>query len=163
MNIFSINKKDISKIIYSDKTINDFKIIKIYPSTLKIEIKKTNFLAITKKKGRDYYVLENGNLIQIHNQKLKLPFIFGDVDVNNFLDFKKMIDSSVLEFNQIENFYYFKSNRWDILTKSGLILKMPINLTAKKLDVIFEIIQKQNFDDVKIIDFRQKNMMVIND
>ena len=163
MSIFSINKKDISKIIYSDKTINDFEIIKVYPSTLKIKIKKTNFLAITKKNGRNYYVLENGNLIKVQNQDLKLPYIFGDVDINNFLDLKKMIDSSVLGFNVIENFYYFKSTRWDILTKSGLIIKMPINLTVKKINFIFEIIQKQNFDDVKILDFRQENMMITND
>ena len=161
--IFSINKKDISKIIYSDKTINDFEIIKMYPSTLQIKIKKTNFLAITKKNGRNYYVLENGNLIKVQNQDLKLPYIFGDVDINNFLDLKKMIDSSVLGFNEIENFYYFKSTRWDILTKSGLIIKMPINLTVKKINFIFEIIQKQNFDDVKILDFRQENMMITND
>ena len=163
MSIFSINKKDISKIIYSDKTINDFEIIKMYPSTLQIKIKKTNFLAITKKNGRNYYVLENGNLIKVQNQDLKLPYIFGDVDINNFLDLKKMIDSSVLGFNEIENFYYFKSTRWDILTKSGLIIKMPINLTVKKINFIFEIIQKQNFDDVKILDFRQENMMITND
>ena len=161
--IFSINKKDISKIIYSDKTINDFEIIKMYPSTLQIKIKKTNFLAITKKNGRNYYVLENGNLIKTQNQNLKLPYIFGDVDINNFLDLKKIIDSSALGFNEIENFYYFKSTRWDILTKSGLIIKMPINLTVKKINFFFEIIQKQNFDDVKILDFRQENMMITND
>ncbi len=163
MSIFSINKKDISKIIYSDKTINDFEIIKMYPSTLQIKIKKSNFLAITKKNGRNYYVLENGNLIKTQNQDLKLPYIFGDVDINNFLDLKKKIDSSVLGFNEIENFYYFKSTRWDILTKSGLIIKMPINLTVKKINFFFEIIQKQNFDDVKILDFRQENMMITND
>ena len=163
INIFSFNKKNVSKIINSNKTIEEFNIIKIYPSTLKIEIKKTKFLAITKKNGIDYLVASNENLIEIKDTNLELPYIFGDIDVNNFLNFKKIIDISNFEFNKIKSLYYFKSNRWDIITKDGLLLKMPINLTVKKVNLIFEIIKKNNFNDVKIIDFRQNNLMVINE
>jgi len=163
INIFLFDKKYISKIIYSNKTIEEFEIDKVYPSTLNIEIKKTKFLAVTKKNGIDYLVGANGNLLEIQDNGLELPFIFGNIDVNNFLYFKKIIDISNFEFNKIKNLYYFKSNRWDIVTKDGLILKMPINLTIKKLNLIFEIIQKNNFGDAKFIDFRQNNMMVIND
>ena len=163
MNIFLFNEKDVSKIIYSNKIIEEFGIVKIYPSTLNIEIKKTKFLAITKKGGIDYLVASNGNLIKKNDISLKLPYIFGDIDVENFLFFKKIIDISDFEFNKIKNLYYFKSNRWDIITKEGLLLKIPINLTVKKLNLIFEIIQKNNFSDVKIADFRQSNMMVINE
>ena len=163
INIFSFNKKDVSKIINSNKTIEEFNIIKIYPSTLKIEIKKTKFLAITKKNGIDYLVASNENLIEIKDTNLELPYIFGDIDVNNFLNFKKIIDISNFEFNKIKSLYYFKSNRWDIMTKDGLLLKMPINLTVKKVNLIFEIIKKNNFNNVKIIDFRQNNFMVINE
>ena len=42
-NIFLFNKKDISKIINSNKTVQEFNITKIYPSKLKIEIKKRIF------------------------------------------------------------------------------------------------------------------------
>ena len=163
INIFEFNKKDISKIIYSNKIIESFKIIKIYPSTLKIDIQKTKFLAITKKNGNDYIVLENGNLIEYKDENLDLPFIFGDVNVNNFLFFKKMIDSSKFEFKKIKNLYYFKSNRWDILTNQGLTLKMPLDLTVQELNNFFKIIKKDNFRDMKLFDFRQKNMMVINE
>jgi len=163
INIFSFSKKDVSKIINSNKTIEEFNIIKIYPSTLKIEIKKTKFLAITKKNSIDYLVASNENLIEIKDTNLELPYIFGDIDVNNFLNFKKIIDISNFEFNKIKSLYYFKSNRWDIMTKDGLLLKMPINLTVKKVNLIFEIIKKNNFNDVKIIDFRQNNLMVINE
>ena len=27
---------------------------------------------------------------------------------------------------KIKNLYYFKSNRWDILTKDGIIIKIPL-------------------------------------
>ena len=163
INIFLFNKKKISKIIYSNKIIEKFNIVKIYPSTLNIEIEKTKFLAIKKKNNIDYLVASNRNLIEIKDHNLELPYIFGDIDVNNFLSFKEIIDISNFEFNEIKNLYYFKSNRWDIVTKDGLLLKMPSNLTLKKMNFIFEIIKKDNFSDLKIIDFRQNNMMVINE
>ena len=163
INIFSFNKQDVSKIINSNEIVDEFDIIKIYPSTLKINIKKTKFLAITKKKGIDYLVLSNGNIIEIKDTNLELPYIFGNIDVNNFLYFKKIIDTSNFEFSEIKKFYYFKSNRWDITTKDGLILKMPMNLSVEKLNLIFEIKKKDYFNKVKIFDFRQNNMMVINE
>ena len=163
INIFSFNKQDVSKMINSNEIVDEFDIIKIYPSTLKINIKKTKFLAITKKKGIDYLILSNGNIIEIKDTNLELPYIFGNIDVNNFLYFKKIIDTSNFEFSEIKKFYYFKSNRWDITTKDGLILKMPMNLSVEKLNLIFEIKKKDYFNKVKIFDFRQNNMMVINE
>ena len=161
-NIFLFDKKDISKKIYSNKIVEEFKISKIYPSTLNIEIKKAEFLAITKNNNNDYLVGSNGKLIEIENNYQNLPFIFGDIDIDNFLNFKKIVDNSNLDFNEIQDLYYFKSNRWDIKTKDGLTIKMPYDLTVKKLNLIFVIIQKENFKDIEIIDLRQDNMMVIN-
>ena len=40
---------------------------------------------------------------------------------------------------------------------------MPSKLTLSKMNLIFEIIKKDSFNDIKIIDFRQNNMMVINE
>ncbi len=162
-NIFLFNKKDISKIINSNKTVQEFNITKIYPSKLKIEIKKTNFLALTKKSGINYIVLENGNLLEKKHSSLELPFIFGDINVKNFLFFKNLVDASNFDFKKIKNLYYFKSNRWDILTKDGIIIKMPFNLTLENLNQIFEIIKEDKFENAKIIDFRQNNLMITNE
>ena len=163
INIFLFEKKNILKKIYSNKIVEKLKIFKNYPSTLNIEIKKTKFLAITKKNNNDYLIGTNGNLIKINNNILDLPYIFGNVDVNNFLYFKEIIDNSNFKFNEIKNLYYFKSNRWDMITKDGLTLKMPHDLTVKKLNLVFEIIQRNDFNDDKIIDYRQSNMVVINE
>jgi cell division protein FtsQ len=162
INIFLLDKKKITKKIYSYKIIEKIKIFKNYPSTLNIEIKKTKFLAITKKNNIDYLIGANGNLIKVNDTISDLPYIFGNIDVNNFLYFKEIIDNSNFRFNDMENLYYFKSNRWDVITKGGLTLKMPSNLTVKKLNLMFKIIQENDFNDNKIIDFRQSDMMVIN-
>ena len=162
-NIFLFDKKDISQKIYSNKFVEKFKIFKLYPSTLNIEIEKTKFLAITKKDNNDYLIGTNGNLIELNNSIFNLPYIFGNINVENFLEFKKIIDISNLRFDEIENFYYFKSNRWDIKTKKGISLKLPPNLTVQKLNLIYEIIEKNDFISNKTFDFRQNNMMVINE
>ena len=161
-NIFLFDEKNISKKIYSNKIVEKLKVFKNYPSTLNIEIQKTKFLAFRKKNNNNYYVGANGNLIKVDNINLDLPFIFGNVDASNFLYFKEIIDNSNFKFNDIKNLYYFKSNRWDVITKDGLTLKMPSNLTVEKLNLMFKIIQKNDFDDDKIIDYRQDNMIVIN-
>ena len=162
-NIFLFNKENISQKIYSNKFIETFKIFKLYPSTLNIEIVKTKFLAITKKNNNDYLIGANGKLIKLNGTISNLPYIFGNINVEHFLKFKKMIDNSNFRYNEIENFYYFKSNRWDVKTKKGLSLKFPSNLTVQKLNLIYEIIEKNDFNKNKTLDFRQNNMMVINE
>ena len=162
-NIFLFDKKDISKIIYSNKSIEEFEVDKIYPSSLNIEIKKTKLLALTKKNNTNFVIGANGNLLNIRDDITELPFVFGDVDLNNFLYLKEIIDISNFEYNSIKDLYYFKSNRWDILTKDGSILKMPKNLTVEKLNLIFKIIKNQKLNNAKTFDFRQKNMLVINE
>ncbi len=74
-----------------------------------------------------------------------------------------MIEISNLDFTEVENLFYFKSNRWDILTQDGLTLKMPADVTIEKLNFIYKIINQDKFKDVKTIDFRQNNLMIIND
>ena len=162
INIFLFDKQNISEKIYSNKIVEKLNVFKKYPSTLNIEIKKTKFLAMTKKDKSNYFIGANGNLIKVDSANLDLPFIFGNVETDDFLNFKKIIDNSNFKFNDIENLYYFKSNRWDVTMKNGLTLKMPPNLTLEKLNLIFEMIQRNVFDDNKIIDYRQNNMIVIN-
>ena len=125
-NIFLFNKKNISEKIYSNNFVENFKIFKLYPSTLNVEIKKTKFLAITQKNNKNYLIGTNGKLIEIEDTISNMPFIFGNINVQNFLKFKKAIDNSNFKFNEIENLYYFKSNRWDVKTKEGLSLKTII-------------------------------------
>ena len=162
-NIFIFDKKIISQKISSNKYVEKFEIFKIYPSTLNIEIEKTKFLAFTKKNNNDYLIGTNGKLIKSNDEISNLPFIFGNINIENFFIFKKIIDESNFQFSEIENMYYFKSKRWDIRTNEGLLLKFPSNLTVQKLNLIYEIIKKNDFNSNKILDFRQTSMIVINE
>ena len=162
-NLIFLDKDKFLKKIFSNKSIEDLSVFKNYPSELKIFIKKTNFLAVTKKNNQNYFVGSNGNLILTKNYEDNLPFIFGDIEPNDFLKLKDLIDNSEIEFDQIKNFYFFKSKRWDIETKNNLIVKLPLNEIETSLHYLSKIIISEKFNDVKLIDLRQKNQIILND
>ena len=113
-----LDKVEISKKIFANKTVEDLSVFKNYPSELQIFIKKTNFLAIIKKNNQNYYIGSNGNLILTKNSLESLPFIFGNVEPDDFLKLKTYINNSEFNFDKIKNLYFFKSKRWDIETKN---------------------------------------------
>ena len=162
-NIFLINGSEIKKKIISINTIEQFKIYKNYPSTLKIDIKKTKFLALTKKNGLDYFVGSNGKLIKKNDSISNLPYIFGDLDIQKFLELKNKIDKSNFEFNNILNFYLFKSKRWDIETSEGYTIKLPVKNVEKTLNLFTRLSKDEKFKDGMIIDFRQKDQIIFNE
>ena len=158
-----LNKDKISKKIFANKAVEDLFVFKNYPSELDIFIKKTNFLAITKKNNQNYYIGSNGNLILTKKKLKNLPFIFGDVEPDDFLKLKNYIDNSQFNFDQIKNFYFFKSKRWDIKTKNGLTIKLPLNEVETSLNNLSKIITSEKFKNKKIIDLRQKDQVILND
>jgi len=158
-----LDKIEISKRIFANKTVEEFSVFKSYPSELKIFIKKTNFLAITKKNNQNYYIGSNGNLILTKNSLENLPFIFGNVEPNDFLKLKAYINNSEFNIEKIKNLYFFKSKRWDIETKDGLLIKLPLNQIEKSLNNLSKIIILEEFKNKKIIDLRQTNQFILND
>ena len=162
-NIISLNKDEVTKKIFSNKIVEDVFIFKKYPSDLKIFIKKTDFLAVTKKNNQDYYIGSNGNLILSKNILKNLPFVFGDVEAKEFLKLKSQIDKSKFEFDQIKNLFFFKSKRWNIETKNGLIIKLPLNQIDSSLNTLSKIMNEEQFKDKKLIDLRNNGKVIINE
>jgi Cell division septal protein len=130
-NIFSINRINLKSNIDSINIVEKFEIFKNYPSTLEVKIKKTKFVALTKKNGIDYFIGTNGKLIETNDLILKLPYVFGDLDVEEFTSIKSEIDKSNFNFNQISKLYFYKSKRWDIETIKGNIIKLPMKNMKK--------------------------------
>jgi len=160
-NIFFIDNLEISKNINSNNLVEKFWVFKEYPSTININLIKTNFLGITKINNIDYLIGSNGKLIKKRNdQAIDLPFIFGSVDANDFLILKEILDKSNFDASKIENFYYFKSNRWDIKTKKGLVIRLPSEINVNLLNTVNQIIEDENFKNIKTLDFRQTNQII---
>ena len=160
-NIFFVDNFEISKNINSNNFVEKFKVFKEYPSTININIIKTNFLGITKINNIDYLIGSNGKFIKkTDKQIIKLPFIFGSINVDEFLILNEFLNKSNFELSKIESFYYYQSKRWDIKTKKGLIIRLPSELNVNLLNEVLQILEDEKFKDIKTLDFRQKNQII---
>ena len=162
-NIFSVDKLDLKSNFHSINIIEKIEIFKNYPSTLKVKIKKTKFIALVKKNGKEYFIGLNGKLIETNNTFLKLPYVFGDLDLKEFIKLKNKIDKSNFNFNQISNFYYYKSKRWDIETTKGNIIKLSNKNIENNLNLFVRLSKENELNDGSTIDFRQKDQIILNE
>ena len=162
-NLLSIRKSQIKEILNSNNLIEEYEVFKKYPSSIEIKIEKTNFLASTNINGKNYLVGSNGKFINTKDYSQNLPFIFGNFETEKFLDFKNIILQTELKYNNIKNFYYFPSGRWDIEMNSGVLIKLPITRIKESLNLSIDLLDDIEFSNIKILDIRQKNQIVIND
>ena len=162
-NLLSIQKSQIKEILNSNNLIEEYEVFKKYPSSIEIKIEKTNFLASTNINGKNYLVGSNGKFINTKDYSQNLPFIFGNFETEKFLEFKNIILQTDFKYNNIKNFYYFPSGRWDIEMISGVLIKLPIIGIKESLNLSIDLLDDIEFSNIKILDIRQKNQIVIND
>ena len=162
-NIFFLNGVEISKIISSNNLVENYEIFKKYPYALDIKIERTDFLAKINNNGKIFLIGTNGKLSDVKFLDKELPFIFGKPRIDEFIKFTNIIDQSKLSFNQVKNLYFFPSKRWDLELKNNVILKLSKDHTKLSLDQAFEILNDNNFNDIKIVDARIKNQIILND
>ena len=73
------------------------------------------------------------------------------------------IDRSKFDFDQIKNLFFFKSKRWNIETKKGLIIKLPLNQIELSLNILSKIMREEQFKNKKVIDLRNNGQIIMND
>tara|TARA_Y100001935_G_C17272146_1_gene492563 strand:- start:172 stop:843 length:672 start_codon:yes stop_codon:yes gene_type:complete len=161
-NFFLLSSKKIVQIINSNNLVENYKIFKIYPSTLDIQIKKTVLLAKINQKGVLYIVGSNGKLLNSNLSNNELPYIFGKPDITEFLKFKKIIDNSKISYKEIKSFYYFQSKRWDIKLKNNIEIKLSNKNIIESLENAHRFLNDKSFENLKIIDARINNQIIIN-
>ena len=162
-NIFFINKVEINNLISSNPLIEKYQIFKIYPSAIKIMIKKTNFLAQISHNNEIFLIGSNGKLIPNNLQVSDLPYIFGKPEIQEFLKFKQIVDQSKFSFDEIDSLYFFPSKRWDIKLKNNILLKLPNNSTMTSLDYAYEFLENNNIGKFNTIDIRIDSQIILNE
>lgn len=163
LNIFSINPDEISKILNKFNIIGEYKVKKKYPSEILIELKETNILAYFFNNNERTYLGENGKEIKnIELTDIDIPLIIGKVNTSNFLELRKKLIDKGFEFDNFKKFYAFKSNRWDLLYKNKILIKLPIDDLENSLNKLKDIIEQTNIKNIKIIDLRVKNKIILS-
>jgi cell division septal protein FtsQ len=162
-NLFFINKIQITEIIDSNNSIEQYSIFKKYPSSLEIKISKAKFLANVEKNGNNFFLGSNGKLIKTKYQKVNIPHISGNFKNKDFFELKKIINETNFNYNEIEILFFFESGRWDIKTYSGILIRLPKDIKKKYLQLSFDIMSKDKLNKISEIDFRQLNQIIINE
>jgi cell division septal protein FtsQ len=162
-NIFFVKKKKIAEILDINNLIESFHIRKVYPDILSVKINKADFLAIVNQGTNKMIIASNGKLVSLNDVDFltrKLPFVFGKVSNEYFINFKKIIDDSKFDYKEIEEFYFHPSNRIDIKTKGGFLIKLPFKNLSEALRLANLIKKDDKFKNNKILDLRIANHII---
>jgi len=157
-NIFLIAKMDLANEIESNSLVENYFVFKRYPSSLNINIEKTQFLAKINKNGQIFFIGSNGKFIKNDSLNNELPFIFGNPTVKEFFKIREIIDKSKISYSEIKNLYFYPSKRWDLELRDNTIIKLPIDDIDRALNLAIEFL-----DDNKLIDARIENQIILND
>ncbi|MDC1258185.1 cell division protein FtsQ [Pelagibacteraceae bacterium] len=158
-NILFASKEEIEKIMSKYNIIEEYNIKIIYPSTIEIKIKPTNFIA--RLSGNNQLVGANGKLIEDKENNEVLPYIFGEYNTRAFLNLKKDIVQSKFKFTKFKMLYFFPSNRWDILTYDNILIKLPQENISKSLSLAYKIMDSDDFKNKDLIDLRVNSHLII--
>ncbi len=161
-NIFFLPRDFFSKTLKTNNLVHDFEIKKIYPDTIEVKIKKTEFLGKINIDGNSFLIGSNGKLIYSDYTKKNIPQVFGKIKIDNFIEFVKIIRHSKFDFNTITEIYFFPSGRWDVKTKNNKLFKLPLENLKYNLNSIYEIYTNEEFINSKIIDLRFKGKIIFS-
>lgn len=160
-NIFSVKPKNIRRQLNNDSFIESFEIKKIYPNKLRIKVFEKEPIAILQNKKKKFYYTNKDQIISFVNlEKFKnLPLVFGSKE--NFKILLNELKKINFPINKIEEFYFFESNRWDLITNKNQTVKLPIHNYNKSLKNFMNIYKKDNFNKFTIFDYRIKNQLIL--
>ena len=137
-NIFDLKPNELTTILDNFNIISEYKVKKIYPSTIKIEFEETNILAYFFADDKKIFIGENGKKIKEKKfSKDNLPLIVGIFDIENFLFLRKNIIDNGFSFEDFNAFYFYKSNRWDLIYKNNLTIKLPIDNLDHSINLFY--------------------------
>ena len=91
-----------------------------------------------------------------------IPLIVGTIDIKKFLELKKILINKKFKWEDFTTFYSFNSNRWDLIYKDQVTIKLPMNNLDDSLNLLKKIIKKQDVIIFKIIDLRLKDRVILS-
>ena len=163
-NIYKLDYKIIKKILDKNNYIDNYNVLKKYPSKIVVDLKQTKFLAITFKNNQKYIIGSNGKLIdyKIINYNKNLPNVFGNFSSKDFIELSKVLKRKNFRFDDIKDIFFYPSGRLDIKTKNNLTIKLPIKDMDKAIDKFNLIINNDQLKEYNIIDLRISDQIILS-
>ncbi len=162
-NIFFIDEEILKDQINKYSFVENYSVMKFYPSKLIVKLKKTEFLGKTIKNNKYFFIGSNGKFISFDkfDQKIDLPIIYGKFTSEQFLEFNKIIKKANLELNSIKEIFFYPSGRTDIKTINDILIKFPIENLYQALIIANKILNNNNYNN-NIIDLRVPNQLILS-
>ena len=161
-NIFLINKDEVEKLLKNNSFIDNYKIVKVFPSNLLVNVKKTKFVGKTILDGEKFYIGKNGKLTKISlvEKEYNLPQVFGSFQVYEFLKLQEMLIKNGFNLDKIKKYYYYKSKRWDIENNDNVLLRLPSENLENSLKNYRTLMKTNKIIKSNLIDLRIKNKII---
>jgi len=163
-NIFLINKEEFDKKIRINSFLDNYNIVKVFPSKILVNVKKTEFVGKTILDGDKLYIGKNGKFTKIFlvEKEDNLPQVFGNFEVNEFLKLQETLNTNGFDLRKIKKYYYYKSKRWDIENNDDVILMLPSHDIEQSLKNYKLILKTNKVMPGQLIDLRMKNKIILS-
>ena len=161
-NIFKIKEDKVLDKLNKFNFIESIYVKKIMPSSININLSKTSILGKTFINGEEFYIGKNGKFINSNQifEKYKIAKVFGEFEIDEFLDLYNILDNQKLEISNIDEYYFFKNRRWDLVFTDGLILKLPSKDIIDSIKIYKQLLNNNNLSNTKIVDLRVINQII---
>tara|TARA_B100000579_G_scaffold282133_1_gene233605 strand:+ start:301 stop:990 length:690 start_codon:yes stop_codon:yes gene_type:complete len=162
-NIFYIDGQILIDQINNYNFIENFNIIKFYPSKIVVKLEKTEFLGKTIQNNKYFFIGSNGKFIDFEKfkEKVNLPTVYGKFTPEQFLRFNKIIKNIDLDYNSINEIFFYPSGRADIKMKNNLLIKFPKENLKEAIILANKIINNKNYTN-NVIDLRVPNQLILS-
>jgi len=162
-NIFFVDREILKDQMSKYNYIENYNIIKLYPSKIILELKQADFLARTIENNEIFLIGSNSKLINTEkfSNYEDLPMVFGKFTTEKFVSFKKIINKSGLEYDKIKEIFFYPSGRIDIKNKDNVLIKFPLKNLDAALNQVNKLLKNKNFSN-NVIDLRVSNQLILS-
>ena len=161
-NIFFINKNYFSKL--SERNDTEYLFIKKkFPNKLIVNFIPAKPICIIEIKNNRLILGNNGKMLDTKINENIIPIVSGSMNVENIYDVVSLIDKSNLNYASIKKIVFFKSGRFDINLRNGVIIKFPVKFNKEIINYSNNLLNDKKFVNSKTIDLRIKNKIIKNE
>lgn len=163
INIFKLSKDKVVDKLNKFNFLENTYVKKIVPSSLNINLTRTHILGKTFINGEEFYIGKNGKFINSDqiNLRKETPQIFGEFNINEFLNLQKILDNYQLKNLNIQKYFYYKNKRWDLIFSNGVILRLPSKNYKDSIEIYKKLLINNNLKNIKVIDLRIINQIIL--
>ena len=158
-NIFFLSKNYFVKLIERND-VKETRIKKIYPNKILISFISAKAICIIEDQSNRIILGDNGKILDIEVVENNLPTVLGSQNIRNIFEVINLLKKSNLDYQNIRNIIFFKSGRFDINFKNGVIIKFPLMYSKEIINYSNNLLNNDKFINSKVIDLRLKNRII---